>query len=162
MIIRIQLDSKVLAKIQISGYACTVTLTLEVWPRVKVMTHPLSQWTTTVWNIIQIQHGSEELWSGYKFGVCLHCDLGLGRYDLGSKSWHTIEPCDNNCVKYYPDPTWQRGVMARTRILGMCALWPWPWRYDLESGDDTPFGKWTTIVWNIIQIQHGSEELWAY
>ena len=67
---------------------------------------------------------------------------------------------NNNCVKYYPDPTWQWGVMARTKILGMCALWPWPWRYDLESRSWHTLGSWTTIVRNIIQIQHGSEELW--
>ena len=53
-------------------YVCTVTLTSEIWPWVKVMTHP---WVM-----------------------------------------------DNNCVKYYPDPTWQWGVMARTRISNMCAL----------------------------------------
>ena len=50
--------------------------------------------------------------------------------------------------------------MAWTRILGMCALWPWPWRYDLGSKSWHTLGSWTTIVWNIIQIQHGSEELW--
>ena len=43
------------------GYVCTVALTLEVWPWVKVMTHP---WVM-----------------------------------------------DNNCVKYYPDPTWKWGVI---------------------------------------------------
>ena len=91
-------------------YKCTVTLALEVWPWVKVMTHP---WVM-----------------------------------------------DNNCVKYYLDPTWQWGVMARTRNLGMCALWPWPWRYDLVSRIWHTLWPWTTIVWNIIQIQHGSEELW--
>ena len=49
---------------------------------------------------------------------------------------------DNSCVKYYPDPTWQWGVIARTRILGMCSMtltleiWPWvkvlihPWAMD--------------------------------
>ena len=58
-------------------YVCTVTLTLEIWPWVKVMTYP---WVM-----------------------------------------------DNNCVKYYSDPTWQWGVMARTRISSMCALWPWSW-----------------------------------
>ena len=40
---------------------------------------------------------------------------------------------DNNCVKYCPDPTWQWEVMAKTWILDMCTLWPWPWRYDLGS-----------------------------
>ena len=48
--------------------------------------------------------------------------------------------------------------MARTQILGMCALWPWP--YDLGSRSWHTLGSWTTIVWNIIQIQLGSEELW--
>ena len=92
------------------GYVCTVTLTLEIWPWVKVMTH----------------------------------------------SW----VIDNKCVKYYPDPTWQWGVMARTRISGICTLWPWPWRYDLGWRSWHTLGSWTTIVWNIIQIQLGSEELW--
>ena len=65
------------------GYVCTVTLTLEIWHRVKVMTRP---WVM-----------------------------------------------DNMCVKYYPNSTWQWGVMAGTQIFGMCALWPWPWGYDLGS-----------------------------
>ena len=65
---------------------------------------------------------------------------------------------DDNCVKYHPDPTWQWGIMAGTHILGMCALWPWPWRYDLRSWHT--LGSWTTIVWNITQIQLGSEVLW--
>ena len=80
-------------------YVCTVTLTLEVWPWVKNMTHPWAM--------------------------------------------------DNNCVKYYSDPTWQWGVMARTWILGMCALWPWPWRYDLDQGHNTPLGhgqQWCEII----------------
>ena len=62
---------------------------------------------------------------------------------------------DNKCVKYYPDQSWQWGVMARTQIL-----WPWPWRYDLGSRSWHTLGSWTTIAWNIIQIQLGSEELW--
>ena len=126
-------------------YVSTVTLTKEIWPVVKVMTHP--------WFI------------------------------------------DNNCVKYYPDPTWQWRVMVRTRILGLWALWPWPRRYDLGSRSwhilellttrqchDTPFGhghqlceifsrsnltmrslhtlgSLTTIVWNI-QIGQVVIKLW--
>ena len=92
------------------GYVCTVTLTSEIWPWVKVRTHP---------SVI-----------------------------------------DNNRVKYYPDRTWQWEVMARTLILGCCALWPWPWRYDLGSRSWHTLGLWTTIVWNIIQIQLSSEVLW--
>ena len=81
------------------------------------------------------------------------------RYDLGSRSWHTLRS-DNKCVKYYSDPTWQWGVMARTLIPGICALWPWPRRYENGSRSWHALGSWTTIVRNIIQIQHGSEELW--
>ena len=91
-------------------YVCTVTLTLEIWPWVKVMTHP---WVM-----------------------------------------------DNNCVKYYPDPTWQWRVMARTRISSMCALWPWPWRYDLGSRSWHTLMSLTSIVWNYIQIGQGSTKLW--
>ena len=91
-------------------YMCTVTLTSEIWQRVKVMTLP---WVM-----------------------------------------------DNNCVKYYPHQTWQSGVMARTRISSICALWPWHWRYDLGSRSWHFLGSWTTIVWNIIHIKHGSQELW--
>ena len=90
-------------------YVCTVTLTLEIWPWVKVMTHPLVM--------------------------------------------------DNNCVKNYPDPIWQWGVIAQTRISSMCALWPWPWRYDLGSRSWHTLGSWTTIVWNYIQIGQGSRKL---
>ena len=59
---------------------------------------------------------------------------------------------ENNCVKYYSDPIWQWGVMARTQILGTCALGPWPWRNDLGSRSWHTLGSWTTIVWNIIPI----------
>ena len=66
---------------------------------------------------------------------------------------------DNKYVKFYPDPTWQSGVMALTRISSMCALRPWPRRYDLGSRSWHILGSWTTIVWNIIQIKLGTEEL---
>ena len=33
--------------------------------------------------IIQIQLGSEELWPGHRFRVCVHCDLYLGDMTLG-------------------------------------------------------------------------------
>ena len=90
------------------GYVCTDTLTLEIWPWVKIITHPWAM--------------------------------------------------DNKCVKYYQDPSWQWRVMTRKQILGMCALWPWPWRYDLGSKSWHTLWSWTTNVWNI-KIQPGSEEL---
>ena len=170
--------------------------------------HTLGSWITIVWNIIQIQLGSEELWPGHGFSVYVHCDLDLGDMTLGqshdtplgnrqevceilSRSnlavrsygpdtdlWYvctvtlTLEiwpwvkvmthpwVMDNNCVKYYPDPTWQWGVMDRTRILGIWALWPWTWRYDLGSRSWHTHGSWTTIVWNIIQIGQVVTMLW--
>ena len=94
-----------------------------------------------------------------QFWVCVHCDHELGDMTLGQGMTHP-SVIDNNCVKYYLDPTWQWGVIARTPISSMCALWPWPWRYDLGSSSWHTLGSWTTIVWNIIQIQLGSEELW--
>ena len=39
----------------------------------------------------------------------------------------------------------------------MCALWPWPLRYDLGSRSWHTLGSWTIIVWIIIHIQQGSE-----
>ena len=153
-------------------------------------------------NIIQIQLGSEELWPGHGFRVCVYFDrdlwdmilgqgndtpLGHGQQLCGILSRSTLAVrsygpdrdfgyvctltltfeiwswvkvithpwvMDNNCVEYYPDPSWQWGVMAWTRILVcMCALWPWPWRYDLGSRSWYTLGSWTTIVWNIIQIE---------
>ena len=60
---------------------------------------------------------------------------------------------DNNGVKYQ-DPTWQYRVMANTSILGMCTLWPWPWRYDLAFRSWHTLVSWTTIVWSNIKILH--------
>ena len=36
-----------------------------------------------MWNIIQIQLGSEELWSRHGFSVYVHCDLGVEDKTLG-------------------------------------------------------------------------------
>ena len=62
-------------------YVCTVTLTLEipVWHWIKIMTHPWIIWEQIiVWKIVQIQHGSKELWSGHRILLCVHCYLYLG------------------------------------------------------------------------------------
>ena len=91
------------------GYECTVSLTLEIWPWVKVMTHPWVMDNKCL-NIIQIQLCSEELWPGHGFWVC--------------------------------------------------ALWPWPWRYDLGSRSWHTLGSCTIIVLNIIQIGQVGTELW--
>ena len=86
------------------------------------------------------------------------CGFDLG--DMTLCQGQTQPPVmDNNCMKY-PDPTWQWGAMAHTRILGMCALWPWPLRYDLGSKSWHTLGSWTIIVWNIIQIGQVGTEWW--
>ena len=122
--------------------------------------HTLWSWTTIVWNIIQIQLGNEELWPGHGFSVCVHCDLDLGDMTLSQGYDTSFGHRQLVCEIYCPDPTWQWGVMAQTRIFGICALWPWPLKYDLGSRSWHILCLWTTIVWNIIQIQLGNEELW--
>ena len=48
---------------------------------------------------------------------------------------------DNNWVKYYLDPTWQWGVMARTMILSICVHSDiYLWEMTLVQGHDTPLG----------------------
>ena len=63
---------------------------------------------------------------------------------------------DNNCVQYYPDPTRQWGVMARTKMLDICALWPWPWRYDLRSR------SWHPWVMDNNCAKHYPETTWQW
>ena len=134
-------------------YVCTVTLTWR-YDLGSRSWHILESWTTTVWNIIQIQYGSEELWPGHGFWVCAYCDLDIGGMTLGQghdTPWgHGQQLCEilsrsNMAVRSYGLDT----------DMGLCALWPWPCRYDLGSRSWHTFGTWTTIVWNIIHIQQG-------
>ena len=53
-----------------------------------------------------------------------------------------------------------RSCGPKTQILGMCVLWPWPWRYDLGSRSWHTLRLWKTIVWNIIHIGRLGTELW--
>ena len=142
-------------------YICTVTLT--IWPLVKVMTH---LWTIHGQQLCEILSRSNMALSylpRHRFSVFVHSDLDISNMTLG-QSYDTPFGHDNKWVKYkwvkyYPDPTWQRWVLARTRIFGICALWPW--RYDLESRSWHTLVSWITIVWNIIQIQLGSWPQWT-
>ena len=141
-------------------YGCTVTLIMEIWPWVKVMTHPLVIDNKCVCNIIQIKLGSEELWPGHRFLVYVHCDLDLQDMILGQVNdtplGHGELLCEilsrsNLAVRSYgPDTDFQ-----------VCVHW------DLDLGDmtlglghDTPLVKDNNCVWNIIQIRLGSEKLW--
>ena len=134
------------------GYVCTVTLTSEIWPWVKVMTHP------SVIDNKCVKYYPDPTWqwgvmAGHGFPVYEHCDL-----DLGVKVMTHPWVMDNNW-KCNSDPTWQWGVMARTQISSICAVWPWPWRYDLGARSWHTLRSWTTIVWNYIQIGQGSTKL---
>ena len=85
------------------------------------------------------------------------------RYDLGSRSWQTLlKVMDNNCVKYFLDPTWQWGVIngPDTDFWYVCTvtltfeIWPWvkvmthPWVKDNNCG------------WNMIQIGQVGMKFW--
>ena len=134
------------------AYVCSVALALEihVWPCVKVMTHPWYPYPT---------NGSKELWPGHGLWVCVHCDLDLGDVTLGQAHDTTLghgqQLCEiisrsNLAVRLWPGQ----------KFLGMCALRHRPWRYDLGSRPCYTLRSLTTIVWNFIQIQLSSEELW--
>ena len=131
-IIKIQLGSEELWPGHGFGYECTVTLTFEIWPWVKIMKRP---W---VMDNNCVKYYQDQIW---QLGVMAQTRIPSMRA-LWPWPWvkvmihHWI--MDNNCVKYYQDPIWQWGVKTRIRILGMCVLWHWPWRYDHGQGHDTP------------------------
>ena len=151
-------------------YKCTVTLALEIWPWVKVMTHPWVMDNNCVkfypdptwqWRVMARTHL-----------FCYVCTLTL---TLEVWPWVKVMThpwvMDNNCVKYYPDPTWHsEELWPGHTYFAVCTLtltledWPWikvithPWV--IGSRSLHILGSWTTIVCNIIQIEHGSEELW--
>ena len=72
-------------------YMCTVTLTSEIWPWVKVMTHP---WAMDN-NCVKYYEYPDPTW---QWGVMAQTQISSicalwpwsWRYDLGSRSWHTL------------------------------------------------------------------------
>jgi hypothetical protein len=56
---------------------CIVTLTVDQWPWIKLMTHFLGSNVTILWNIIQIHAFSEKLWPGQCLNPYEHSDLDL-------------------------------------------------------------------------------------
>ena len=91
--------------------------------------------------------------------IFVMCALWPWRYDLGSRSWHTLGSWITivwMTIKIQLDSK----EFGPDKSLGMYVLWPWPWRYDLGSRSWHTLGSLITL-WNIIQIQLGSEELWA-
>ena len=100
---------------------------------------------------------SKELWPGYGFWVCVHCYLNLGDMTLGQvhdtplshgKQLCKILSRSNMAMKSYGLDTDFRYVCTATLTLEI-----WPWVKVMTHSE-----SWTTIVWNIIQIQLGTEE----
>ena len=149
-------------------YMCTVTLTLKKWPGVKVMTHPCVMDSNCVkYYLYPTWHQAVMSYDpGHKFWVqycmCALCPwqgLTLEKLPWVKVMTHPWD-LDNKCVKYYPDQTLHWRVMAWTRILAICAVWPWLLRYSLGSRSWHTLGSWTAILWNIIQIRQLGKKLW--
>ena len=109
------------------GHVCTVTLTLEIWPWVKVMTHPWGMHNNCV------KYYLDPTWqwgvmAGHGFWICVHCDLELGDMTLGEGHDKSLRYGKKLC-KILSRSNMTVRSYGQTRILGMCALWPW--RYDL-------------------------------
>ena len=81
------------------GYVCSVTLTFEIWPWFKIMTHP---WVMDILSksafIVEI-YGSNKNY-GYVCTMTLTLEIWLWFKGM-TNTW--VE--DNNHVKYYPDLT---------------------------------------------------------
>ena len=138
-------------------YVCTWPWWYDLGSRPR---HALGPWTTIVWITcnITIQLDSKDLRPG--LGMCALWPWPR-RYDLETRSWHTLVSSTtivwNTCTIQIQ--LGSEDFLSGHRPLDMCALWPWPLRYDLGSRSCHTPGSCTTIVWNI-QIQLGSEELW--
>ena len=121
-----------------------------IWPWVKVMIRLCEIFSRS--NLAMRSYGSDR---GFGYVCTVTLTLQICHWDkVMTHPW----VMDNKCLKYYQVPTWQWGVMVQTQIFG--TLWPWPWRYDLRSRSWHTLGSWATIVWNIIQIKLGIEELY--
>ena len=105
-------------------YVQIVTLTLTIWPWVS---HDTINYCVERSNMTIMSYGSDT-----NFRHVCNVTLTLEVWPC-CKVMTCPWVMDNSCVKYYQDPTWLYRVMAHTRILGMCALWPWSWPYDLGS-----------------------------
>ena len=122
--------------------------------------HTLESWTISVWNIIQIQLGSDKLLPEHRFSIYVHCHLVLGDMTFGQGHDTPLDHGQQLCEIL------SRSNLAVRNMDFWYDFWYVSTVCDLDLGDMTlvqghdTLGSWTTIVWNIIQIQLGSEELW--
>ena len=138
------------------GYVCTVILTLEIWPKVQVMTHP---WVIDNKCLKYCSNPSYQwkVMARTRIWLCVYWDIDLGDMTLGQGHDTPLGHGQQLSEVLFKSKLAEK-VMARTRNLVMCILWPWS--YDLGSRSWHNLGSLTTIVWNIIQIQQGSKKLW--
>ena len=107
------------------GYMCTVTLTLEIWPSVKIMTDTLLCHGHQLYEMLSRSNMAVRSYGpDTEFGYVCTVNLTLEIWPWVKVMTHPWV-MDNPFVKFYPDPTGQWGVMARTKISGMCVLGPW-------------------------------------
>ena len=83
--------------------------------------------------------------------------------------WLTFQQCAYVCtvtLTFEIWPSWPRSWTIVWDIIQiqstgkkswpiMCALWAWPWRYDLWLRSEHNLWSWITNVWDFIQIQYG-------
>ena len=123
----------------------TVTLILEIWPSFQVLTHMLGSWTTILWNIIQIQNDSKELWTRHRFWLCSLWPW-TWRCELDPRSWHILGSWSylqgQGNSEHLGHGQQLCKILSRSNMAvktsGLdtdfdCSLRPWPWRYDLGS-----------------------------
>ena len=79
---------------------------------VKYHPHPSYPWKVKVWKQI--------------FAMCKSVTLTLA-------IWLWVNVMIQLCEILWISNMAVRSYMARTQIFGICALWPWAWRYDIRS-----------------------------
>ena len=139
-------------------YMCTVTLTLERWPWVKVMTHPWVMDNNSV-KYYPDPTWSEELWPGHGIWVCVHCDLDIRDTTMGQGHdtflGHGQKVCEilsrsNLSVRRYGPDKYFRYMHTVTLTL---EIWPWvkvmthPWVMDNNNVKYYPDPTWSGELW---------------
>ena len=128
------------------------------------MIHPLVM-TISVWNIIQIKLGSEELWPGHGFWVCVHCDLDLADMTLGqghdTPLGHEQQLCEilsrsDKLVRSYSlDTMWTDGQTVR-RTDRVIPIYPllWLWGGGIKRESSVIYSKLRQISFFLYFIQN--------
>ena len=114
-----------------------------------------------MWNVIQIQHGSKELWRGHGFWLCVHSDLVFRDTCMSFCevmhilwSWATLVW---NIILNEQEST----PLLLGHAFGMCVLRTWLCRHELGSRSWHILGSWT-IRWTFFPNLTGGGGLKSY